>query len=250
VVILGASNVARSLPVVVATAQNVLGNRLDILAAIGHGRGYGVTSYVLGRTLPPILECGLWSALQQRASGARFALLTDVGNDLMYGVTPERIAAWVEECVRRLRSDECQLVMTELPLASVLAIGRRRFEFFKKILFARSQITYAQALDFSRDLNQRLLELAQRYAARVVCPSQDWYGWDPIHIRRRRAPSAWRSIMTARAVDSRLANAAASWRLRWALSFLRPEERTLFGLRQQRAQPAARLSDGTWISLF
>jgi hypothetical protein len=63
---LGASNLAIHLPTVVETAARLWGRPLDLLAAIGHGRSYGMTSRVMGRVLPGILQCGLWDDLARR----------------------------------------------------------------------------------------------------------------------------------------------------------------------------------------
>ena len=76
-------------------AQASWGQPLDILAALGHGRGYGLESRVLGRRLPPILECGLWEALDRRPPCETAALLTDIGNDLVLGAEPEQLIEWV-----------------------------------------------------------------------------------------------------------------------------------------------------------
>ncbi|MEX0819484.1 MAG: hypothetical protein WD070_07815, partial [Pirellulaceae bacterium] len=85
VVLLGASNIARSPAIVFDSARSAWGSPLDIVAATGHGRSYGMTSCVLGRTLPGILQCGLWEALATRPLVPTAALLTDIGNDILYG---------------------------------------------------------------------------------------------------------------------------------------------------------------------
>ena len=75
-VLLGASNVRRGLPIVVETARAAW-PRLEILGAFGHGRSYGARSRVLVRELPAILDCGLWDALTARRDDAT-AVVTDV----------------------------------------------------------------------------------------------------------------------------------------------------------------------------
>ena len=90
VVLLGASNLVAGLPRVVEAARSVWGGPLDILAAAGHGRSYGRSSRVLWRTLPGILSCGLWEDLARRPPASTAALLTDVGNDILYGGSDRR----------------------------------------------------------------------------------------------------------------------------------------------------------------
>ena len=82
---------------------------------MGLGRSYGQRSTVLGRSLPGITECGLWPALQH-GSGPVHALITDVGNDVIYGVPVDRIVAWGSTCVDRLHAARR---MVTLPLVSI-----------------------------------------------------------------------------------------------------------------------------------
>ncbi len=70
VVALGASNLTRGLQTVVATATATWGPDVEVLAALGHGRSYGAPSRLLIRTLPGILESGLWKDLESLAAGA------------------------------------------------------------------------------------------------------------------------------------------------------------------------------------
>ena len=63
VVILGASNVIRNISTVLSTAELFRGQPLDFLAAAGHGRSYGMTNCVLGRSLPALRTCAVWDSL-------------------------------------------------------------------------------------------------------------------------------------------------------------------------------------------
>ncbi len=92
-VLLGASNLTRGISTVVETAQIVCQRPLEILAAAGLGRSYGIDSRVLGRTLPGIVHCGLWNTLSQKRPIPTYALITDIGNDILYSVEVSQIAA-------------------------------------------------------------------------------------------------------------------------------------------------------------
>ena len=85
VVLLGASNLTKGIGTVVETACRTWGQPLEVHAALGHGRSYGRTTSLLGRQLPGILECGLWPALERTPGVPTAALVTDIGNDLLYG---------------------------------------------------------------------------------------------------------------------------------------------------------------------
>src|SRR5262245_54573300 len=103
IVALGASNLTRGLQTVVSTARGTWGPGVEVLAALGHGRSYGARSHFVFRGLPGILDSGLWGELESRPHVATRALITDVGNDILYGFSPEQTLEWVGEALRRLR---------------------------------------------------------------------------------------------------------------------------------------------------
>src|SRR5882724_9649210 len=98
VILLGASNLTRSFPRVIETVRRTWREPIEIMVAMGHGRSYGQDSVVLGRKISGIFPCALWRDLQNRAPLPTTALITDIGNDFLYGVTPDRLFEWVEGC--------------------------------------------------------------------------------------------------------------------------------------------------------
>jgi hypothetical protein len=250
VVVLGASNVVRCVSTIVETAQLVLDGPVDLLAAIGFGRSYGTTSRVLARSLPGIVDCGLWADLSCRPPAPTFALLTDIGNDIVYGADVDRIAAWVEQCLERLTPMCERVVITELPLDSVSALGPVRFHLFRTFFFPTSRISIEDARSRAQSLNSHVVHLAQRYGASVRVPKAEWYGLDPIHIRMRFWSSAWQEILSAWRDDVQSPGARGSF-IRWLkLHLQRPLSRHMFGIHQQRDQPTCTLRDGSTISLY
>jgi hypothetical protein len=61
-VVIGASNLTRGFTHLCELALSRGPAPVAVMGAIGHGRSYGMTSSVLGRQLPGILDCGLWPA--------------------------------------------------------------------------------------------------------------------------------------------------------------------------------------------
>lgn len=250
VILLGASNLIRGLASVLTAAGQFWGGPLDVLAALGHGRSYGVESRVFARGLPGIRHCGLWNAWHQREPLPTSALVTDIGNDLLYEIPTTQIASWVDECVSRLAARCEQITITELPLDSLLSMSAARFYLLRSLIFPNSKLTYERARNNAQELNQQIVPLAARYGARLVKPRATWYGFDPIHIRLTHARSAWREILIAE--EELATQVTAEWTLRerLALRMLRPEQRRLFGVIQRCPQPAQVLSNGTRISLY
>jgi hypothetical protein len=195
VILLGASNVTQGLSTIIATACQAWGGPLDILAAIGHGRSYGATSSVLGRTLPGILQCGLWEDLQQRPPLPTAALVTDIGNDLIYGRDVDVILRWLETCLERLHRVVDRLVITRLPLASIAQTPHWQKRLLISLIFPGSRIDPVQTLLKARELDRQLDAFASRYRAYVVQPDRAWYSWDPIHISRACRSAAWQKYL-------------------------------------------------------
>jgi hypothetical protein len=251
VILLGASNLTRSFPTVVAVARRTWGEPVEIMAAMGHGRSYGQDSVVLGRKISGIFPCALWQDLQARRPLPTAALLTDVGNDLLYGVPPQRLLEWIARCLDRLTDVGAATVVTQLPVASVQRISAARFAFFRRLFFPRSGLTLAAARTLVAALNDELIALGEKRKIPVIPVSGAWYGLDPIHLKRRVQRHAWPTLLaTWRAAEAPLEIARPSFWTSAYLACLAPSERSLFGIHRRAVQPGGCLSDGTTISLY
>jgi hypothetical protein len=195
VVAVGASNLTRGFHTIVATARDLWGPDLEVFAALGHGRTYGGPSTFLVRTIPGILQCGLWPALASRPVVPTRALVTDVGNDILCGTPPEQILAWVDECVTRLQRFAQDVIITGLPSAAVDGLSPRKFLFFRSLFFPRSRLTLGQTMNAARHVESGLAAIAAAHDVRLCHLKQEWYGLDPIHIRPRHWAAAWREIL-------------------------------------------------------
>jgi hypothetical protein len=251
VILLGASNLSRSFSTVVATARATWGAPVEIMAAMGHGRSYGQDSNVFGRKISGIFPCALWRDLQNRNSLPTAALVTDIGNDLLYGVRPDALQNWIEGCLDRLAEAGAATVITQLPIASAETLTERRFRFYRRLFFPNSKITLQGALAMVRAFNERLVKLGEQRKIPVISVSETWYGLDPIHIRRRASRTAWPTMFeTWRQVAAPLIVARSSIWTSAYLASLAPHEHYFLGIRRRAAQPSGRLADGTTISLY
>ncbi|MEM1099689.1 MAG: hypothetical protein AAGH92_12985 [Planctomycetota bacterium] len=250
VVVLGASNVRRGFPQLVDAVRGLCGGPIAIHAAMGHGRSYGNWSSIPGRSLPAITECGLWRALDA-GEGPIVALVTDVGNDLLYGVEPEPLVGWVDHCVERLRAKRASVVVTELPVANLRTLGEWRFRFFRTLFFPACRLSLAEMADRAHRVNEGLRHVAESRSVALAPLPSTWYGFDPIHLKPSIYEEAWKKLLglvttnTAQESSRRLSLAEAL-SLRVAL----PEQRRLLGFDQQRTQPIQSLRDGTKVSLY
>ena len=246
VVALGASNLARGFPAVVAAARAAWGPEIQILAALGHGRSYGVRSRVGIRALPGILESGLWRALESLPERPARALVADVGNDIMYGVPAQRILAWVDEALGRLQRVTRDITLTGLPLDGIRRLSTARFLVFRSIFYPHCRLPLRQLLETAERVNAGLSESAHARGVNLFKLDPGWYGADPIHIRRSCLRAAWQGILDARPAAGKPLSLAEGLRL-WSLP---PERRWLLGLEQFTPQTGRALPSGGRVWLY
>lgn len=249
-VILGASNVYRNIATAVRVAQAAWGTPLELLIAAGHGRSYGMWNRVLGYSVPGIVHCGLWKALDEAEPLPIAALVTDVGNDLVYGVSPETILDWVETCLERLRAKNARIAMTELPLSAIEQLRPQHFVLLRSVLFPKSRLTFQEARAGAVQLNEGLQRLATKFDVHLVAPKKSWYGFDPIHVRSRHAPHAWHTFLSTW-LDATTLEAVSGSTWQWyQLRRHRTHVQRFLGRQTLTPQPVLQYADGSSVSLF
>jgi len=251
VVLLGASNLTRGISTVIETARRMWGRPLEVFTALGLGRSYGANSSVIGRQLPGINECGLWDALNRAEPLPTAALVTDIGNDLLYGSTPSVVARWVEQCLDRLAAIQARTVMTLLPVCNLPSLGVGRFWLMRQIMFPMCRLTRDTVVSRAVELNEMVREIGARRGIPVVEQKLEWFGLDPIHIQFKHCPHAWRQVLGGWSDTAERAEPARI-SLKGSLYLLsrKPERRRILGIEQRGMQPAARLNDGTTVSIY
>ena len=247
IVALGASNLTRGFRTIVSTARSVWGLEVEILAALGHGRSYGASSQFLFRTLPGILKAGLWAELERRPPMMTRALVTDVGNDILYGFSVERTLGWVEEVFRRLAQVTQDIVLTGLPLASVCRLSHLKFLAFRSLLVPSCRLTLTEVIERAERVNEGLVGLSNAHGVKFVQLSPAWYGFDPIHVRPSYWRTAWQEILGERVPGPcEVRSVAEAVRL----CLMRPERRSLFGVEQVTPQSGVALQSGGQVWLY
>lgn len=244
IVALGASNLTRGFQTVVATSRAAWGPDVQVLAALGHGRSYGTTSHFLVRRLPGILESGLWRTLDAMPRVATRALVTDVGNDIVYGAPADQILEWVDAALARLTSVSDDLVLTDLPMDSIRRLSPFGFRAVRTVFFPGCRLPLDAVLATAEAVNAGLGQLAEAHRARFVHLQPSWYGIDPIHIRPSLWRDAWQQILGA---SGQIARSRVETVRLYAM---RPERQWLCGIEQRREQRGDRLRRGARVWLY
>lgn len=246
VVALGASNLTRGFRAVVSAARAAWGPEVQVLAALGHGRSYGAQSRVIVRTLPGILESGLWRRLESLPELPTRALVADVGNDILYGASAEQILAWVEEALIRLQRVTRDIILTDLPLVSIRRLSQARFLLFRSILFPSCRMSLDQVLEIAECVNAGLVDLSTARGVRLFRLNPAWYGLDPIHVRPSLSRSVWPEILGARVAVSE----SSSLREGLTICLMPPERRWILGVEQFTPQTGVALPSGGRVWLY
>jgi len=247
VIAVGASNLTRGLQTVIAAAREEYGHDVEILAALGHGRSYGADSQIIVRTLPGILQCGLWHALDQLPAVPARGIVSDVGNDILYGSSATQILEWVREVVDRLQRHTSDIAIAGLPYFHIQHLSRSKFLAMRTLLYPRCRLTLAEVGEVAATVEDGLAQLASSRGLRFVPMEPEWYGFDPIHIRPSLWQPVWRQMLTGHATTRHLALS----RLEWIQVYgLRPERRWVFGVEQVTPQRGHALPRGGRVWLF
>lgn len=246
-ILLGASNLKIALPSLLGGLRQRAGGPVEVLTACGHGRSYGTWSrFLYVRRLPGIAGCGLWPALERLPPRRSVALLTDIGNDLVYGATPGEIAGWIGTCLDRLAPHGAETVLTLLPLPRLEKLTPRQVRLAVAILFPGRPAPWPGLLDRARDLDGRLRKMGEQYGARLIEPEAAWYGLDPIHLRRQVRRQVWDGVLSMWFPEAPAVPPGHRQRIPWFCA----EEVRLGPMNLRKAQPALRIGDGTTVSLY
>lgn len=259
VVLLGASNLSINTGLLVENILRGFSGPIRLLMAAGHGRSFGVKSRVFFRELPGILECGLWdvqtkiasqyssqeSSQSSQSSGQRLKLLlTDIGNDLVYGFSAAEIIAWVETCLDRFNGSSENsvspenIVLTLPPIAALRKLSRWRYGVMRRFLFPMCNISFEAIQEGAEKLAAGLERMGRERSLQMLAPPAEWYGFDPIHLMRRHRSSAWRAVLNLWAdFDDSDWRSDVSKTVRQTVRVSRPALRRMRGRVQTASQP-------------
>jgi hypothetical protein len=247
VIALGASNLTRGFQTVVSTTRAAWGPDVEVVAALGHGRSYGAYSRFAVRTLPGILQSGLWQRLESSPSVPTRALVTDVGNDILYGFSPTQTLEWTGEAVRRLEQFTQDIVLTDLPVHAIRRLSEAKFLFLRSVLVPSCRRSLRDVQQAAERVSDGLATLAADRGITFFRLNPAWYGYDPIHIRPSQWRPAWQEILGS-PPEARRNRGARLEAVR--LYFTPPERQWLFGLERCTPQAGLKLPSGPRVRLY
>lgn len=237
VLVLGASNVSRGLPRLAAMLRSRCAGPVDLFVAAGHGRGYGVNTRVGVRRLPSILASGLWRAAERERVMAPAALITDVGNELLYGLGVAAVAALVREAAGRLADRGATLAITGLPVASLARVGAVRYRLMRTVYVPGCLLSLDGIKEAAAWLDDELRAVAAATGAVFVEQPGAWYGFDAMHLKRRSLDHLWHRACDAWGLAAPVGPSRATLADWVAIGSRAAEVRSLAGARRLTPQP-------------
>jgi len=249
VAIFGASNVALGFDTICRLLATSEPQPVQLAAACGHGRAYGRQTRVGPRSLSSLSECGLWTTLEAppQSDTETTAVLTDIGNDALYGDTFDGMLDRIDRCIVRLQPHVDRIVVTQMPVESIRGLSYVGYHMVSRFFFpAVTPRPYERVFDELSSAAAKLADIVAKRDAILVEQQAEWYGFDPIHIRSDMRETAWRTFLQLPTLEETAGrNGSVSlpyWRRR-------PERMRVFGFDLDTPQPLAR-SEHLEVSLY
>lgn len=195
-VLLGASNLSLGWFALARHMQACLHPRpMEFMVAAGPGRAYRASGGLLNIVYPPVQSSEIFEAARRKSeSGYRvIALVTDIGNDIMYGVSAEQLIGTIQQVFDQLRSVHADIFFTTLPAAFERGIHPIRFYILRTLLLPASRVSYDEAMAAIIQVNQYLREAASQ-EGHLIPDVDRFLGFDEIHYGWLRAQHAWSHI--------------------------------------------------------
>jgi len=195
-ILLGASNLSRGCFAFARHMKTCLHPRkLEVLIASGPGRAYYASGGLLNVSYPPICTSEIFEVAHNKSeSGCQVvALVTDIGNDIMYGVSAEQVIETVQQVFDKLQSLNAEIFYTTLPVAFEKGIHPIWFYILRSVLLPFSRVSYSEATAGIVEVNRFLKERAGSYG-HLISDMDRYLGFDDIHYGWLRAHSAWSHV--------------------------------------------------------
>lgn len=127
-------------------------------------------------------------------------------------------------------------------------LSRPKFLLFRSMLFPHCRLSLGQALETAEEVDGGLAALAAARGARFIRLKEEWYGFDPIHIRPRSWRSAWQEILCGQSDGT--AGDRASWLEALRLYFRLPDRQWVLGVEHVSTQSGDALPSGGRVWLY
>ena len=194
--LMGASNLARGYSMFTRHISSCFGkNKTEFLNALGPGRGFCARGGMFNFTYPPIQDCRILEAAKKKSCDTRVVLITDIGNDLMYGVSADTLIESLDGLIDKALLLDAEIFLTSIHVNLRKDVSQTTFFILKSFFYPGSNITYEETDLFIIKVNGYLKEKAEKNEkVHLISGLESFIGVDKIHYSLLNTHSAWEKI--------------------------------------------------------
>ena len=195
-VLLGASNLARGYSALTRhLSESIAPDAVQFLTALGPGRGYCARGGLLNFSYSPIGECKMMQSESLKSSGRVVVLITDIGNDIMYGVSDVSLIGCLDALIENSLRWKAEIFVTSIHVDASKDLGKISFKLLKEIFYPKSSVTFEQVDVTIKKVNQYLQnKTAQNKSLHLLEGLGVYSGFDKIHYGLFKSHLAWSCI--------------------------------------------------------
>ena len=162
---------------------------------MGPGRGYCAEGGIFNITYPPIGSCGILESASGRAQGARriVAFITDIGNDIMYGVPVSEITSCLDSLLQKLDAIGAEVFVNPIPVDFADDVSERQFRILRSIFYPHSAIDFNEAATAVSTAND-FLRASAGGRVHLLSSVKEFCGVDKIHYSIFQSHRAWSQV--------------------------------------------------------
>lgn len=193
---MGASNLARGYSMLTHHISSCFGkNKTEFLNALGPGRGFCARGGMFNFTYPPIQDCRILAAAEKKSCDTRVVLITDIGNDLMYGVSADTLIESLNGLIDKALQWNAEIFLTSIHVNLKKDVSQTTFFILKSFFYPGSNITYEETDLFIIKVNGYLEQKAEKNErVHLISGLGSFAGLDKIHYSLLKTHSAWEKV--------------------------------------------------------
>jgi len=197
--LMGASNLARGYSMLTHHLSECLKkNKTEFLNALGPGRGFCARGGIFNITYSPIQDCRIIESAGKKSKEAlhTVVLITDIGNDLMYGVSSDTLIASLDIMIDEIIKWDADIFLTTIHVNLKKDVSPTIFLVLRFLLYPSSKVNYEE-MDLSILKINDYLEKKVRKNGRMhlITGLEAFAGLDKIHYSLLKTHSAWSTVV-------------------------------------------------------
>jgi hypothetical protein len=196
--LMGASNLARGYSMLTHHFSKCLEkNKIEFLNALGPGRGFCARGGIFNITYSPIQDCRIIESAEKKSKEALYTvvLITDIGNDLMYGVSADTLIVSLDIMIEKILKWDADIFLTSIHVNLKKDISPTLFLVLRFLLYPNSKVNYEE-MDLSiLQINEYLEgKVSENERMHLITGLDAFAGLDKIHYSLFKMHAAWSAV--------------------------------------------------------